>query len=92
MNNSFKTRNRLRTRIEITDKEICQFVVNLVMPLFAFAFNGEFKLRDMVRVIVHACSQMISIEQASKRLKNAPKAPAIRFHLREKLNLVKVFV
>ncbi len=83
MNSSFEIRNKLRTEIEISDKEICQFVVNLVMPLFAFAFKGEFKLKDMIRVIVHACSQMISIEQAAKRFKNAPKAPAIRFHLRK---------
>ena len=90
MNNSFKTRNKLRTGIEISDKEISQFVVTLMMPLFAFAFNGEFNLKDMIRVIVHACSQMISIEQAAKRFKNAPKAPAIRFHLREKLDLAKI--
>ncbi len=44
----------------------------------------------MIRVIVHACSQMISIEQAAKRLKNAPKAPVIRFHLGEKLDLAKI--
>ncbi len=90
MNNSFETRNKLRTGIEISDKEISQFVVTLITPLFAFAFNGEFKLKDMIRVIVHACSQMISIERATKRLKNAPKAPAIRFHLREKLDLAKI--
>jgi large-conductance mechanosensitive channel len=62
VNNSFEARNKLRTGIEISDKEISQFVVTLIMPLFAFAFNGEFSLKDMVRVIVHACSQMISIE------------------------------
>lgn len=90
MNNSFETKNKLRTGIEISDKEICQFVVNLVMPLFEFTFNGEFNLKDMIRVIVHACSQMISIEQAAKRFKNAPKAPAIRFHLRKKLDLAKI--
>ena len=90
MNNSFETRNKLRTGIEISDKEISQFVVTLITPLFAFAFNGEFNLKDMTRVIVHACSQMISIEQAAKRLKNAPKAPAIRFHLREKLDIAKI--
>lgn len=75
MNNRLEIRNRLRKEVEITDKEICRFVVNLVMPLFSFAFNGEFSLKDMVRVIVHACSQMISIEQAAKRFKKAPKAP-----------------
>ncbi len=90
MNNSFETRNRLRTGKEITDKDVCRFVVNLVMPLFAFAFNGEFKLKDMVRVIVYACSQMISIDQASKIFKNAPKAPAMRYHLREKLDIVRL--
>ncbi len=90
MNNRLEIRNRLRFGIEITDKEICQFVVNLVMPLFAFAFNGEFKLKDMIRVIVHACSQMISIEQAAKRFKEAPKAPSIRFHLRNKLDLQQI--
>jgi putative transposase len=47
-------------------------------------------LKDMVRVIVHACSQMISIEQAAKRFKNAPKAPAIRFHLRRKLEIARI--
>jgi putative transposase len=87
VNNSFENRNKLRTGIEISDKEISQFVVTLIMPLFVFAFNGEFKLKDMVRVIVHACSQMISIEQAAKRFKHAPKAPAIRFHLRNKLEI-----
>ncbi len=60
------------------------------MPLFSFAFNGEFSLKDMVRVVVHACSQMISIDQAAKRFKRAPKAPAIRFHLRNKLNLQQI--
>lgn len=90
MNNSFETRNKLRTGIEISDKEISQFVVTLITPLFAFAFNGEFSLKDMVRVIVHACSQMISIEQAAKRFKNAPKAPAIRFHLRRKLEIARI--
>ncbi len=75
---------------EEPDKEISQFVVTLIMPLFAFAFNGEFKLKDMIRVIVHACSQMISIERATKRLKNAPKAPAIRFHLRRKLEIARI--
>ncbi len=65
MNNSFEVKNRLRTGAEISDKEICQFVVNLVMPLFAFAFNGECDLKDIVRVIVHACSQCISIEQVA---------------------------
>jgi hypothetical protein len=60
------------------------------MPLFSFAFNGEFSLKDMVRVIVHACSQMISIDQAAKRFKRAPKAPAIRFHLRNKLDLQQI--
>jgi len=90
MKNVLESRNSLRSDREISDKEICQFVVGLVMPLFAFAFNGKFKLKDMVRVIVHACSQMISIEQAAKRFKNAPKAPSIRFHLREKLDLVKI--
>lgn len=90
MNNSFETRNKLRTGIEISDKEISQFVVTLITPLFAFAFNGEFSLKDMVRVIVHACSQMISIEQAAKRFKNAPKAPAIRFHLRRKLEITRI--
>jgi hypothetical protein len=90
VNNSFETRNKLRTGIEISDKEISQFVVTLIMPLFAFAFNGEFSLKDMVRVIVHACSQMISIEQAAKRFKNAPKAPAIRFHLRRKLEIARI--
>ncbi len=90
MNNSFETRNKLRKGIEISDKEISQFVVTLITPLFAFAFNGEFSLKDMVRVIVHACSQMISIEQAAKRFKNAPKAPAIRFHLRRKLEIALI--
>lgn len=90
MNNQLEIRNKLRTEVEITDKEICRFVVNLVMPLFSFAFNGEFSLKDMVRVIVHACSQMISIEQAAKRFKKAPKAPAIRFHLRNKLDLQQI--
>ncbi|MFQ6121357.1 MAG: hypothetical protein ACE5KE_15885 [Methanosarcinales archaeon] len=33
------------------------------------------------------CSQRVSIEQATKRLKNAPKAPTIRYHLRNKLDL-----
>ncbi len=60
------------------------------MPLFSFAFNGEFRLKDMVRVIVHACSQMISIDQAAKRFKRAPNAPAIRFHLRNKLDLQQI--
>ncbi len=90
MNNRLENRNRLRTEIKITDKEICGFVVNLVMPLFSFAFNGDFSLKDMVRVVVHACSQMISIEQAAKRFKKAPKAPAIRFHLRNKLDLQQI--
>lgn len=90
MSNSFESRNRLRSKRQISDKEICQFVVNLVMPLFAFTFDGEFNLKDMVRVIVHACSQMISIEQAAKRFKNAPKAPAMRFHLRNKLDIVRI--
>jgi len=90
VNNSFKTRNKLRTGIEISDKEISKFVVTLIMPLFAFAFNGEFNLKDMIRVIVHACSQMISIEQAAKRFKHAPKAPAIRFHLRKKLDIARI--
>ncbi len=89
VNSGFTARNRL-CGIEITDKEISQFVVALIMPLFAFAFNGEFKLKDMIRVIVHACSQMISIEQAAKRFKNAPKAPAIRFHLRKKLDIARI--
>ena len=39
LNNSFKTRNKLRTGIEISDKEISQFVVTLIMPLFVFAFK-----------------------------------------------------
>lgn len=52
-------------------------------------FNGEFSLKDMARVMVHACSQMISIEQAAKRFRNAPQAPAIRF-LREKLDIVRI--
>lgn len=90
MNNSFEVRNRLRTGTDISNKEICQFVVNLVMPLFAFAFNGECSLKDIVRVIVHACSQRISIEQAAKIFKKAPKAPAIRFHLRKKLDIVQI--
>lgn len=90
MNNRFEVKNRLRTGAEISDKEICQFVVNLVMPLFAFAFNGECDLKDIVRVIVHACSQCISIEQAAKIFKKAPKAPAIRFHLRKKLDIVQI--
>ncbi len=46
VNSGFTTRNKLRTGIEISDKEISQFVVTLIMPLFAFAFNGEFKLKD----------------------------------------------
>jgi hypothetical protein len=33
---------------------------------------------------------MISIEQAAKRFKNAPKAPAIRFHLRRKLEIARI--
>ena len=90
MNNRLEIRNRLRTGIEISDKEICQFVVNLVMPLFAFAFNGECSLKDIVRVIVHACSQRISIEQAAKLFKKAPSAPAIRFHLRKKLDITQI--
>ncbi len=90
MNNNFETRNKLLKGIEISDKEISQFVVTLIMPLFAFAFDGEFSLKDMVRVIVHACSCMISLEQAAKRFKNAPKAPAIRFHLRRKLELARI--
>jgi hypothetical protein len=90
VNNSFETRNKLRKGIEISDKDISQFVVTLITPLFAFVFNGEFSLKDMVRVIVHACSQMIYIEQAAKRFKNAPKAPAIRFHLRRKLEIARI--
>ncbi len=49
MNSSFEVRNKLRSGKEISDREICWFVVNLVMPLFAFAFNGEFKLK-VIRV------------------------------------------
>lgn len=90
MNNSFEVRNRLRTGTEISNKEICQFVVILVMPLFAFTFNGKCSLKDIVRVIVHACSERISVEQAAKIFKKAPKAPAIRFHLREKLDIVQI--
>lgn len=90
MNNRLEIRNRLNTGIEISDKEICQFVVNLVMPLFAFAFNGECSLKDIVRVIVHACSQRISIEQAATLFKKAPSAPAIRFHLRKKLDIAQI--
>jgi hypothetical protein len=90
VNSGFTTRNRLRYGIEITDKEICQFVVTLVMPLFAFNFNSECSLKDIVRVIVHACSERISIEQATKIFKKAPKAPAIRFHLRKKLDIVTI--
>src|SRR5574342_448980 len=90
MNNSLENRNRLRSGTEISNKEICQFVVNLVMPLLAFTFNGEYSLKDIVRVIVHACSERISIEQAAKIFKKAPKAPAIRYHLREKLDIVQV--
>jgi hypothetical protein len=87
MNNRFEPKNNLRTGIEISNKEICQFVVNLVLPLFAFTFNGECSLEDIVRVIVHACSERISIEQAAKIFKKAPKASAIRFHLRNKLDI-----
>ncbi len=47
VNSSFEVRNKLHSGKEISDKEICQFVVNLVMPLFAFVFNGEFKLKDI---------------------------------------------
>lgn len=90
MNNRFETKNNLRTGIEISDKEICAFVVDLVMPLFAFVFNGECSLKDIVRIIVHACSEKISIEQAAKIFKKAPKAPAIRFHLRKKLDIVQI--
>lgn len=90
MKNDFGNKNRLRSGRKISDKEICEFVVNMVMPLFSFVFNGEFSLKDMARVMVHACSQMISIEQAAKRFRNAPKAPAIRFHLREKLDIVRI--
>jgi putative transposase len=90
MNNSIRIRNRLRSGQEISDKEICQFVVDLVMPLFTFSLDSEFKFKNMVRVIVYACSQMIAVEQAAKRLKKSPKAPAIRFHLRNKLDLLQI--
>ena len=85
--NIHSDRTKTSRKAEISDKEILKFVVNFVMPLFAFAFNGGFSLKDMVRVIVYACSERITIEQATKRLKNAPKAANIRYHLRNKLDL-----
>jgi len=75
---------------KVSDKDLCMFVVELVMPLFAFGFKGRCSLKDIVRVIVHACSQRTSINLASKSLKKAPKASAIRYHLREKLDLEKI--
>ncbi len=69
MKNCIETKNSLRSGRQISDRDICEFVINLVMPLFAFAFNGEFKLKD-ITIIVHACSQ--TIEQTARRFKKSP--------------------
>jgi len=50
---------------KVSNEDLCKFVVELVMPLFAFAFKGRYSLKDIVRVIVHACSQRTSSEPLS---------------------------
>lgn len=62
-------------------------LISIVLPLFPFKMRGIYHIQDVVNIILLACCQGGSIEQAANSVKKGPSAQDVRHHLREKLTL-----
>jgi len=74
-------------RISISHKEVRDFASDLVLPLLDFAFAGRFALNILAMVLVLASAHRIAVNQAVKKVKRAPSAGAIRYHLRKEIDI-----